>query len=150
MATRFPARKRASLKTEVINEKLKTRRKIMRMLVCFIVLATSMYGQEGTPDHRLRTSSAVLNEIMSTPDKGIPEELLSKAQCIVIVPGLKRAAFVVGGEYGRGFAVCRNSSGWGARSSPLQRRELGSSNWRRVNGRRNACDEPPRYGKAGD
>src|SRR5712692_5597708 len=113
MATRFPARKRASLKTEVINEKLKTRRKIMRMLVCFIVLATSMYGQEGTPDHRLRTSSAVLNEIMSTPDKGIPEELLSKAQCIVIVPGLKRAPFVVGGEYGRGFAVCRNSSGWG-------------------------------------
>ena len=91
----------------------------MRRLVCFIALATSaMYGQEATPDHRLRTSSTVLNELMSTPDKGIPEELLSKAQRIVIVPGLKKAAFAVGGEYGRGFAVCRNNGGWGARQQP--------------------------------
>jgi hypothetical protein len=48
----------------------------MRRLVCFIALATTaLYSQEGTPDHRLRTSSAVLNEILSTPDRGIPEEL---------------------------------------------------------------------------
>ena len=86
----------------------------MRRLVCFIALATTvLYGQEKTPDHRLRASTAVLNEIMSAPDKGIPEDLLSKAQCVVIVPGLKKAAFVVGGEYGRGFAVCRNNGAWG-------------------------------------
>jgi lipid-binding SYLF domain-containing protein len=53
---------------------------------------------------------------MSTPDKGIPQDLLAKAQCVVIVPGLKKAAFVVGGEFGKGFAECRHEdgTGWGA------------------------------------
>jgi SH3 domain-containing YSC84-like protein 1 len=87
----------------------------MRRLVLFIALATPvLYSQEETPDHRLRTSTAVLHEIMSAPDKGIPNDLLSKAQCVVIVPELKKAAFIVGGEYGRGFAVCRNHGTWGA------------------------------------
>ncbi len=53
---------------------------------------------------------------MATLDKGIPQDLLAKAQCIVIVPGVKKAAFVVGREYRRGFVVCRRDSdrGWGA------------------------------------
>ena len=53
---------------------------------------------------------------MATPDKGIPQDLLAKAQCVVVIPGLKKAAFVVGGEYGRGFAECRrpDRAGWGA------------------------------------
>ena len=86
----------------------------MRKLVfCVALAATALYGQEETPDHRLRTSTAVLHEIMSAPDKGIPKDLLSKAQCVVIVPGLKKAAFLVGGEYGRGFAICRNHGAWG-------------------------------------
>jgi lipid-binding SYLF domain-containing protein len=51
---------------------------------------------------------------MSAPDKGIPNDLLDKAQCVVIVPELKKAAFIVGGEYGRGFAVCRKQGTWGA------------------------------------
>ncbi|HEY2014505.1 MAG TPA: lipid-binding SYLF domain-containing protein [Bryobacteraceae bacterium] len=57
-----------------------------------------------------------MTEIMGTPDKGIPQDLLAKAQCIIILPNMKKAAFVVGGEYGRGFAECRNSTGagWGA------------------------------------
>jgi lipid-binding SYLF domain-containing protein len=50
---------------------------------------------------------------MSAPDRGIPKDLLAKAQCVVIVPGLKKAAFVFGGEYGRGFALCRNHGAWG-------------------------------------
>jgi hypothetical protein len=70
----------------------------MRKLVLFIALATpALYSQEETPDHRLRTSTDVLHEIMSAPDKGIPNDLLSKAQCVVIVPELKKAAFIVGG-----------------------------------------------------
>lgn len=86
----------------------------MHRVVIFVALAaTALYGQEDTPDHRLRTSTAVLHEIMSAPDKGIPKDLLDKAQCVVIVPGLKKAAFVVGGEYGRGFAVCREHGVWG-------------------------------------
>ncbi len=72
-----------------------------------------LYGQEKAPDERLRTATAVLHEILSAPDKGIPEDLLAKAQCVMIVPGLKKAAFVVGGEYGRGFALCRRGGEWG-------------------------------------
>src|ERR1700730_6086070 len=82
------------------------------LLVVGLALGT-LYGQEQTPDQRLRTATAVLHEILSAPDKGIPEDLLAKAQCVMIVPGLKKAAFVVGGEYGRGFALCRRGGEWG-------------------------------------
>src|SRR2546422_949021 len=95
-------------------QQARTRRRIMRKLVfCVALTATALYSQEETPDHRLRTATAVLHEIMSAPDRGIPKELLSKAQCVVVVPGLKKAAFLVGGEYGRGFAICRNHGAWG-------------------------------------
>jgi lipid-binding SYLF domain-containing protein len=70
-------------------------------------------AQEQTPDHRLRSAATVLQEIMSAPDKGIPDELLEKAQCVMTVPGLKKGAFLVGGEYGRGFALCRRNGRWG-------------------------------------
>lgn len=65
---------------------------------------------------RLANSAAVLREVMAMPDQGIPPELLAKAQCVVIVPGLKKAGFIVGGQYGRGFMTCRqNKTGaWGA------------------------------------
>ena len=87
----------------------------MRRLALLVALAaTALYGQEQTPDNRLKTASAVLHEIMSAPDKGIPADLLAKAQCVVVVPGLKDAAFVFGGEYGRGFALCRKHGAWGA------------------------------------
>ena len=62
---------------------------------------------------RLKSSATVLTEIMATPDKGIPQDLLEKSECIVIVPGMKKAAFIVGGNYGRGFMLCREPSGNG-------------------------------------
>ena len=62
---------------------------------------------------RLGAADEVLGEIMSAPDKGIPQDLLGKSQCIVIVPGLKKGAFIVGGKYGRGYILCRNGSGSG-------------------------------------
>lgn len=68
-----------------------------------------------TAQDRLKDSTDILNEIMATPDKGIPQDLLEKAHCVVIVPGVKQAAFVVGGKFGKGFAVCRRDrGGWGA------------------------------------
>jgi lipid-binding SYLF domain-containing protein len=79
-----------------------------------MLITPALYGQEETPDHRLRTSTAVLHEVMSAPDKGIPGDLLGKAQCVIVVPELKKAAFIVGGEYGRGFATCRSHGAWGA------------------------------------
>ncbi|MGC2660710.1 MAG: lipid-binding SYLF domain-containing protein [Bryobacteraceae bacterium] len=63
---------------------------------------------------RLDRAATVLSEVMSAPDKGIPLNLLSRASCIVIVPGLKGAAFVVGAKYGKGFISCRRGSGWSA------------------------------------
>jgi lipid-binding SYLF domain-containing protein len=61
----------------------------------------------------LKTSAEVLTDIMAAPDKGIPDELLEKSQCIVIVPGIKKAAFIVGGQYGKGFIECRRATGKG-------------------------------------
>jgi len=71
-----------------------------------------MYGAE-TSANRLTTSDEVLTEIMGAPDKGIPQELLEKAQCVVIVPGVKKGAFIFGGKYGRGYILCRAASGKG-------------------------------------
>lgn len=66
-----------------------------------------------TPE-RLTAATATVNELSAAPDKGIPADLLKKAECIVVVPSLKSGAVVVGGEYGRGFASCRTASGWSA------------------------------------
>jgi lipid-binding SYLF domain-containing protein len=76
----------------------------------------SAQDQEGRPDKRLRHAATAFQEIMATPDKGIPQELLEKAECIIIVPDLLKGAFAVGGKYGRGYASCRHGvHGW---SSP--------------------------------
>jgi len=64
---------------------------------------------------RLDDAASLFTEIMSTPDRAIPQDLLEKANCIILVPDLKKGAFLVGGKYGRGFAVCRaaGGTGWG-------------------------------------
>lgn len=72
-----------------------------------------------TSTERLGEATAVLNEIMSAPDKGIPHDLLEKANCVIVVPGAKKVAFIVGAKYGKGFMVCRKSKdeGWGSPAS---------------------------------
>ena len=84
-------------------------------LTAALFVSTGAWAAQSVHE-RLSDSASVFSEIMSTPDKGIPQDLLAKAQCVIIVPGMKKAAFVVGGQYGRGFAECRNQSGtgWGA------------------------------------
>ena len=84
------------------------------------------YGKEESVATRLKTSSDVLTEVMNTPDHSIPLELMEKSQCIVIVPGLKKAAFVVGGKYGRGFISCRSNGGAGWSSPAAVKVEGGS------------------------
>jgi lipid-binding SYLF domain-containing protein len=68
-----------------------------------------------TAVERLETATNVLSEVLSAPDKGIPQDLIEKAHCVVVVPGLKKGAFIVGGKYGKGFITCRKGSGvgWG-------------------------------------
>jgi len=63
---------------------------------------------------RVNEAATVFSEIMDTPDKGIPQELLDNARCIVIVPGLKTAAFFFGAKYGKGVVSCRHEGGWSA------------------------------------
>lgn len=65
-------------------------------------------------DERLSRSKVVLDEIMATPDKGIPQSILAGASCVVVIPGYKKGAFTVGVQYGEGVATCRTPKGWSA------------------------------------
>src|SRR6266699_4056164 len=93
-------------------------KKIMSvLLMSFIGLvgtfAWAGSAREDTVD-RLQKSVDVLHAIMATPDKGIPEEVLSNAKCILVVPDLIKGGFIFGGKHGRGIASCRTSDGWSA------------------------------------
>jgi SH3 domain-containing YSC84-like protein 1 len=90
------------------------------------VALTPLLAQDNEPAQRLDAAAAVLSEIMATPDKGIPQDLLEKAHCIVIVPELKTAAFVLGGKYGKGYLSCRNTGGAGWSAPGTVRIEGGS------------------------
>lgn len=78
--------------------------------------AAALLGKEkAEPLQRLDEAAAVFKEIMATADRSIPQDLLDKSQCIVIVPGLKKGAFIIGGKYGKGYISCRKTAaGWSA------------------------------------
>jgi lipid-binding SYLF domain-containing protein len=81
-----------------------------------IVFATTFLGASmlaSASDDRIERAASSFQELMRTPDKGIPRDLLERANCVVIIPGLKKGAFGFGGKYGRGFATCRGRAGWG-------------------------------------
>jgi lipid-binding SYLF domain-containing protein len=63
---------------------------------------------------RIQKVTQVFQEIMRTPDQGVPQELLESAKCVGIIPGEEKAAFIFGGNYGKGLATCRTSHGWSA------------------------------------
>ena len=65
-------------------------------------------------NNRLREAALVLTDLRATPEKGIPDELWQKANCVLVIPSVKKAAFIFGGEFGRGVASCRTSNGWTA------------------------------------
>jgi lipid-binding SYLF domain-containing protein len=73
-----------------------------------------LYGAGHEPQKRITLSAEVLREIMHAKDKGIPEDLLEKAECVGTIPSLKRAGFIVGAKYGKGVVVCRTETGWSA------------------------------------
>lgn len=94
---------------------------IFRALIAVLVLSTVVSAADTTEkekqEDRLRNSGTVLSEILKVPDD-IPQDLLDKAKCVVVIPSVLKAAFIVGGSYGRGTMVCRRgktlSGGWGA------------------------------------
>jgi SH3 domain-containing YSC84-like protein 1 len=76
----------------------------------------NLWASTGQQDsiERLQMSSDVLHSLMTAPDKGIPEEVMSSAKCIIVVPNLVKGGLIVGGEHGRGIALCRTDTGWSA------------------------------------
>lgn len=86
-------------------------------MLAFSTLAVGKPASEKDEHERLENSGKVMQEILNVPDD-IPQDLLDKARCVVVLPSVLKAAFVVGGSYGRGVMVCRtgnNFSGpWGA------------------------------------
>ena len=87
------------------------------LLLVLVLTAASLAGADKTQP-RLDEATAVFQEVMSTPDRSIPQDLLDKAQCIVVVPGLKKGAFIIGAKYGKGYLSCRKpGAGWSAPGS---------------------------------
>jgi len=76
---------------------------------------------EAKVNDRLASSVDTINEMMHAADKGIPQDLLDKARCIVVIPGMKKAGFIIGAKYGSGFAACRKSGGgWTAPAASMR------------------------------
>ncbi len=93
----------------------------MRKTLGFLTMTACLFAAPGDKERReaaerLTAASSVFSELMNAGDKGIPHDLLEKAQCAVIVPGLKKGAFIVGGQFGKGFITCRDDKarGWSA------------------------------------
>ena len=92
---------------------------LIRLLLVVLLVSTvaSAAGTKQKQEERLQNSSTVISEILNVPDN-IPQDLLDKAKCVVVIPSVLKAAFIVGGSYGRGTMVCRSgktySGGWGA------------------------------------
>jgi SH3 domain-containing YSC84-like protein 1 len=83
-------------------------------------------AKESEAAARLDASADVLSDMMKASDKGIPQDLMNKAHCVIVIPNLKKAGFVIGAKYGRGFATCRRASGTGW-SAPAPMRVEGGS-----------------------
>jgi lipid-binding SYLF domain-containing protein len=92
-------------------------KKVIGVLCALAMTAgvTSVKAQDlGKLDERLAAATAVIDEVMGTPDRAIPQSILSGASCVVVIPKYKKGAFVVGAQYGQGVATCRTPRGWSA------------------------------------
>ena len=81
-----------------------------------LILASTTWAADDKSDigKRLDNAANVMNEIMSTPDKGIPDSVLGGAECIAVVPSMLKIGLGIGGNHGKGVATCRTKSGWSA------------------------------------
>ncbi|MDE1177581.1 MAG: lipid-binding SYLF domain-containing protein [Edaphobacter sp.] len=88
-------------------------------LVCSLTLAAASTSASAATDkaklvERLQDAQAVITQIMAAPDKGIPSSILAGANCVTVIPSYKKAAFLVGAQYGQGVVTCRTPHGWSA------------------------------------
>src|SRR5664279_4397582 len=98
----------------------------MRTVLLVTLAIAPLLAKDSDSVKRLNEASAVFSEIMAAPDRGIPQDMLANAHCIVIVPSLKTAAFLVGGKYGKGYVSCRSKTGFGWSAPGTVRIEGGS------------------------
>jgi lipid-binding SYLF domain-containing protein len=91
-------------------------RAFLSFVLAFGVSAVALAAEQGKEVERLQKSAEVINEVMGTPEKGIPADLLNKAVCVGVIPSQKKLALGLGGSYGRGCLVCRRggTGAWGA------------------------------------
>lgn len=92
-------------------------KKLLGALCGFVMFASLLPARAADTakmDGRLNAAADVIQEIMATPDKGIPDSILARARCVVVVPHYKKGAFVIGAQYGQGVATCRTPRGWSA------------------------------------
>jgi len=94
-------------------------------LIAAMTLGAGFLSAAEAPE-RLQAAADAFKEVMGIPDKSIPQDLLERAQCIVIVPGLKKGAFFIGAKYGKGFVSCRRAGGKGWSAPGAIRVEGGS------------------------
>ena len=89
---------------------------ILAVLAATFLTSTMAVAAEEPSEQvkRMDAAATVLDEVMGTPDKGIPEELLDSAKCVAVIPSMVKIGFVFGGRHGRGLATCRTTSGWSA------------------------------------
>jgi lipid-binding SYLF domain-containing protein len=87
-------------------------------VVCALAMAAGTVAVQAQDlsklDERLASATNVIDEVMATPDKAIPQSILAGASCVVVIPSFKKGAFVVGAQYGQGVATCRTPEGWSA------------------------------------
>lgn len=98
---------------------------LLRSMILLTFIAGSVLAGEAE-DKRMEAAATTLKEIMDVSDKAIPQELFAKASCAVIIPGAKKGGFILAGQYGRGFASCRQPSGKGWTAPAAMRMEGGS------------------------
>lgn len=88
-------------------------KKIALTVILTLAFSGLVFAEDDDAIERIGEAKQVFEEIMQTAEKGIPRDLLSKAHCVVIVPSVKRAGFIIGGQYGKGVATCRKAGGTG-------------------------------------
>ena len=91
-----------------------TRAVVLASVLSCAVVGTARADLSTAEQKRLSEAAAVVMDLRNSADKGIPEDIWAKAECVVVIPGMKKAAFIFGGEYGRGVMSCRTGDGWSA------------------------------------
>src|SRR5215831_12941118 len=93
---------------------MKTSRTTVAAVMALLAATAASAALSKDEIKRLNAATAVVSQLRSAPDGGIPDDVWNKAECVVVIPSLKKAAFIVGGEFGSGVMSCKHAAAWGA------------------------------------